>query len=723
MLYQNNKKYLNINEWVGVLNKLYSKYNIRVQARDVHQLFHHYGLKPIKTNSKRERSANSNITWFSESSFNTIRYREDFMKVLYNIVTFGDARGKESVIPKQQENISAPISYKNDENNMEKYSQHLEKEYQIENSIKNMKKKIVISENAFKRLFENAFDEGIEWKSDNNGNINFSINSKQSDFDNKDVDTRIFGTKHDVLHGDKTLGGANKSLSDSFASAQDRQKMYQEFINFAQNGFQGEVPSHPKQLDKTISKYIENNDTDGMIAWAETRIGNAQSMLDANMFTANKANSLENDTDKMARYKKMKVNGTNVDVIALYVMNDFNFSDALKNGHMRQNGTTDKLLGIKDTEREREQGFGNTPYKKIPVTYDDGQEFNLKSNFSLDLPHNQSNRDHFKQNFQTKEEYNSIKQFLDKSIIYAKYALNEESFKPDYIVAAPSSSKFNKYYCINLSNKLGVPFVDDFFKRNLINVQFDENLLKQKPLSELEEQFIKQKIQTAMFGEIASEIRKPIDFFIKNNWEVFSKIRFQKSGRKLVEESLILDILYKYVYDALSKMQINDPSNVYLTLLNKASSFRQKKYDQPGAKKGDVTIMGYVNKQIFDIIDKKRGMKKMFMQVLEEMQSILIYHTKNIEQGFKIDATKFKITHLQQRFRAYLSNVYVIADEALNKDKNLLTRYQNAKYLIFDEDINSGATLKLVIDALLDKTFGNENNIMCLVNAYSASGF
>ena len=160
MLYQNNKKYLNINEWVKKLNQLYGKYGIKVKGRDVHQLFHHYGLKPIKTNSKREKSANGTITYFSESSFNTIRYREDFMKVLYNIVTFGDARGKESVIPKQQENISAPISYKNDENNMEKYSQHLEKEYQIENSIKNMKKKIVISENAFKRLFENMYDEG-----------------------------------------------------------------------------------------------------------------------------------------------------------------------------------------------------------------------------------------------------------------------------------------------------------------------------------------------------------------------------------------------------------------------------------------------------------------------------------------------------------------------------------------------------------------------------------
>lgn len=721
MRYYNNKKYLNINEWVKTLNNLYSQYGIKVQGRDVHQLFHHYGLKPIKTNSKREISKDGNITYFSMNSFNTIRYRDDFMNVLNNIIKYGDARGQENVYKRKVYNENEPLTFKNNENDMEKYSKYLEKEYQMEN-ISN-KRKIIISEGAFKRLFENVCGEGIEWKNDNKGNINFSINSKQNDYDNKDVDTRIFGTKHDILHGDNTLGKRNKSLADSFNSATERKEVYQAIIRYAQNGFKGELPPLSKKQKDAVDKYVSEGKPDEMIAWAEARIGNAQTVINADEYTTNKANSLASDTDKMARYKKMKVNGTNVDVIALYVMNDFNFSDALKNGYMRQNGTTDKLLGITSKNREKEQGFGNTPFKKIPVTYDNGQEFNLKSNFSLDLPSNQSNRDHFKQNFHTKEEYNSIKQFLDKSIIYAKYALKEESFKPDYIVAAPSSSNFNKYYCINLSNKLGVPFIDDFFKRNLINIQLDENLLKQKPLTPSEELNIKQKIKAAMFGEIASEVRQPIDNFIKTNWNYFSNIRFKKNGRVIVEKTLILDMLYKYIYDSLIQMNVQETSNVYATLLNKAPLFSQKKYDKEGPKNGDITTMGYVNEQIFNIINTKRGLKKIFMQVLEDMQNILKYHTNNIEQGFKIDATKFKITQLQQRFRAYLNNVYVIADEVLNKDKNLLTRYQNAKYLIFDEDINSGATLKLVIEALLDKTFGNENNILCLVNAYSASGF
>ena len=53
---------------------------------------------------------------------------------------------------------------------MEKYSQHLEKEYQIEN-ISN-KKKIIISEGAFKRLFENVYDKDVFINSKKNNKTN-----------------------------------------------------------------------------------------------------------------------------------------------------------------------------------------------------------------------------------------------------------------------------------------------------------------------------------------------------------------------------------------------------------------------------------------------------------------------------------------------------------------------------------------------------------------------
>ena len=75
------------------------------------------------------------------------------MKVLHNITNFGDARGQESVYTPTVKDNKEQLTYKNDENDMEKHSQNLEKVYQMENNIKNTKKKIVISESTFKRLF------------------------------------------------------------------------------------------------------------------------------------------------------------------------------------------------------------------------------------------------------------------------------------------------------------------------------------------------------------------------------------------------------------------------------------------------------------------------------------------------------------------------------------------------------------------------------------------
>ena len=70
------------------------------------------------------------------------------------------------------------------------------------------------------------------------------------------------------------------------------------------------------------------------------------------------------------------------------------------------------------------------------------------------------------------------------------------------------------------------------------------------------------------------------------------------------------------------------------------------------------------------------------------------------------------------------NNVYIVADTNLNNNGELFKRYQNGKFLIFDEDINSGATLKCAIDALQEKLpNANNQNILCLVNAYSASGY
>ena len=71
---------------------------------------------------------------------------------------------------------------------------------------------------------------------------------------------------------------------------------------------------------------------------------------------------------------------------------------------------------------------------------------------------------------------------MDKSIIYANYVLKVENFRPDFIVAAPSSSKYNEYYCKNLSMKLGVPYIHNFFMRNVLNVKCDDGYIEKKDI-------------------------------------------------------------------------------------------------------------------------------------------------------------------------------------------------------------------------------------------------
>ena len=124
---------------------------------------------------------------------------------------------------------------------------------------------------------------------------------------------------------------------------------------------------------------------------------------------------------------------------------------------------------------------------------------------------------------------------------------------------------------------------------------------------------------------------------------------------------------------------------------------------------------------------QQRISQRMINNILQQVLSLIQQYSQQLQSnGYKLrfDTKRFKITQLKKQFRPFLNNVYIVADKYINKNGELFNRYKNAKFLIFDEDINSGATLKLVIDALKEKLPENtDNNILCLVNAYSGSGF
>jgi hypoxanthine phosphoribosyltransferase len=122
--------------------------------------------------------------------------------------------------------------------------------------------------------------------------------------------------------------------------------------------------------------------------------------------------------------------------------------------------------------------------------------------------------------------------------------------------------------------------------------------------------------------------------------------------------------------------------------------------------------------------------------MMKKMTAIVNTYEKILlsDKGYQLSyCKKFKITDIDKKCRPYISNAYVVADKELayaeDDELDALRSSLRGKYfLIVDEDMNSGGTLKLLIEALKDKPieFGGEgieniasDQITCLVNLWT----
>jgi len=578
-------------------------------------------------------------------------------------------------------------------------------------------KKIYINESSIITL------EGVEWSKLDNGLVSMSVNQKKDNNSNKgsnSVDTRVFGTKDDILNS-KMLSkngnplGNSKSLTQNYKSKNAAINAYKMVINWVKGGRIGkcELPSDlDKVTETTINKWINSSFSDNrIIDFCKKSITRIESDYNRLSMTYNRI--LNSNDDNIARYITGIVPNTNVKYISLFSMTDFNFSDAIKHGTIRQNGNTDALLGINADSREKDQ---NGNLKILDIMYDKTINPNVAQNFSL----NNVRDGHFKQQYGLNGggEYSTISQFLDKSVNYAAYVLRNEKFNPDFIVSAPSSSKFNEYYCKNLSNKLGINYINDFFKRNVINVRYaDSQDLLSKGFSPKDVLEFENQAKNIAYNEIAYIISEPIRKFIYENSNIFSNISIERNSREKFTLNDIFDCVMIYAYKTIIE-NINKKDNVTLHLVKNFLKEKNKLYTKQ-----------YDSKRIFNEVSlrikTKIGIKVFNSLLLETMELVSKYSNMIKTNGYKLkfNIKKFKITNFKKMFRPFLSNLYIIADTYMSNGE-LMNRFKNAKFLIFDEDINSGATLKIVIDALEEKLpEQSSNNLLCLVNAFSNSGY
>jgi hypothetical protein len=318
---------------------------------------------------------------------------------------------------------------------------------------------------------------------------------------------------------------------------------------------------------------------------------------------------------------------------------------------------------------------------------------------------------------------------MDKSILAARYALKNEGIKPDYIIPAPSSSKFNKYYCFNLSQKIGVPCKFDFFKRNLLNVELDKGIynagLTDGIISNTEN-----IIKNAALNEISSRLMDTIKSFVSENYSMLSNISLTRSSREKASFNLVCQFLKYYSYYGLCNIYEQQPktSNLHMYLVNHFMDYVEIK-----------KVKGYDSRHILtQIMERIRTrLSKRYQEMLMTLDNQIWKYQDYLKKengGWDLSFNKkFKITDIDKKARQFVRNAYVVADEELDRDNHLFERYKNANFLIIDEDMNSGGTLMLLINALKDKVIGHvarrgryakikSKQITCLVNAYTLKG-
>ena len=214
-------------------------------------------------------------------------------------------------------------------------------------------------------------------------------------------------------------------------------------------------------------------------------------------------------------------------------------------------------------------------------------------------------------------------------------------------------------------------------------------------------------------------MKQPIIKFVQEHSDILSNIKTEHYGRINAD----LNYTTSIITNDICKTLVNECATQNKTMVYKNIA---KSYI-----KGELMKKQYTNQQAQHIreevgkaIQLKIG-QKVFVELLQQVDAILQQYSDKFVTGFRINpnSKKFKIVEIEQRFRTCIHDVYVIADKELNQATNqLLTKYQNANFLIFDDDMNSGATLKIVCNALQEKLDNADEKIKCLVNGFSLTG-
>ena len=131
-------------------------------------------------------------------------------------------------------------------------------------------KRIYLSEEQFND-FLNKLREDVSFSKNNDGTVNMNIGQSKLDKDNSGgikVDTRVFGTRNDILNGDGSANGHVNNLSRSVMVRKAAIYAYKELIDYISNGKKGNInrifsdKNTPTVTISTIKKWLNGPKSD-----------------------------------------------------------------------------------------------------------------------------------------------------------------------------------------------------------------------------------------------------------------------------------------------------------------------------------------------------------------------------------------------------------------------------------------------------------------------------
>ena len=262
----------------------------------------------------------------------------------------------------------------------------------------------------------------------------------------------------------------------------------------------------------------------------------------------------------------------------------------------------------------------------------------------------------------------------------------------------------------------------NFFVRNVLNVKCDDGYvekMKAEGLSDKDIEDLENGIRSAVIREVLFYTYQPIKNFIQKYANVFNNIKSPKTGQ-IIPFTDVEEIILRHTFGVVKETFTNNgkATNLQKELISIFLSI--KKYDKNyGSTRAIIA-------NIYNLLRDRHFLKEFKQAIAASVNTLNSFSSLLKTRGYRLgDFNKgepYKITGFSKRHRRYIKHFYVVHNDHLVNGE-LPSRYKNAKFLIFDEDMNSGATLKLSIDALRDKLPQlPSTDILCLVNGYSAGG-